>query len=395
MARSLIDKDGTLAVKWYLDSEGTVRRMTIEGTPQIPDAKALAGILVCGPALAALENAPVARPERLLVTMKVDGLHEPRAPRPRSTLFEPLFVIPAKLQNYSSIRLSHDGKELAVGRPEALELVQTQTGQTRIAIKNSASAQYIDFSLDGGLLAFANANGINIARTDTGALVKSIPQKNHSFYSLRLSPDGKTIAATRGGPEGVEIWNVDQGTVERTLKGSGLANSAIFSQDGTRLVTAEWMGDICVWDTRTWTIVHRLPVRTNAACPVALSPDGNMIAIVDNDNVVHLWSLLTGKEVRDLKGAYGRIQTMAFSSDAKSLLATDCDDGDDMPQLIPGAISWNVITGATTFNHYAWLPEVQNDSIWGIISPNGRLAVFVDATYQREALKLYALPEGP
>jgi sugar lactone lactonase YvrE len=77
--------------------------------------------------------------------------------------------------------------------------------------------------------------------------------------------------------------------------------------------------------------------KPDEVCGVAISPDGKLVAAGGNQ-VVRLWSLETGKEVRRLQGHAGFINAVAFSPDGKSLASA----GDETETV---ALLWDVASG--------------------------------------------------
>ncbi|MGH7224725.1 MAG: WD40 repeat domain-containing protein, partial [Gemmataceae bacterium] len=52
---------------------------------------------------------------------------------------------------------------------------------------------------------------------------------------------------------------------------------------------------------------------------LAFSPDGVLLAAGDTEGTIHLWGLAIGKEVRQLQGHRGGVESLAFSHDGKRL----------------------------------------------------------------------------
>lgn len=59
---------------------------------------------------------------------------------------------------------------------------------------------------------------------------------------------------------------------------------------------------------------------------VAFSPDGRLLASGGNDNTVHLWNAVTGRQVAELKGHTGSVRVVVFSHSGR-LLASSSADG--------------------------------------------------------------------
>ncbi|WP_158624977.1 outer membrane protein assembly factor BamB family protein [Corallococcus terminator] len=69
---------------------------------------------------------------------------------------------------------------------------------------------------------------------------------------------------------------------------------------------------------------------------VAVSPDGRILASGSADQMVHLWEVATGRELRILKGHTAQISSIAFSPDGRTLVSS----GLDMTLRL-----WDVATG--------------------------------------------------
>lgn len=102
---------------------------------------------------------------------------------------------------------------------------------------------------------------------------------------------------------------------------------------------------------------------TNNMSPLAISPDGKMLAAGSKDRTVHLWSLDTGKSLRILQKHTETVQALVFSPDNKWVAS----GGDDNTIRI-----WQVATGRIEKTlKYPSLP-IGHKGVYGLdISPNG------------------------
>lgn len=125
-------------------------------------------------------------------------------------------------------------------------------------------------------------------------------------------------------------WNAGQSD-----KISGMA----LTPDGTSLITVAGT-QASFWELatrsarRSWT-VHPTRVRT-----VACSPDGKIISTAGFGNEVKLWRVEDGAEAGTLVGGNTSIQSLAFSSDGKRLVAGTMSA--EQPQIPGEVIVWDV-----------------------------------------------------
>jgi WD40 repeat protein len=165
------------------------------------------------------------------------------------------------------------------------------------------------------------------------------------MIDLPFTPDGKYVAS---GGEGftASLWEVATGREVRRFEhprpprppGFGPARkldlvlALAFSPDGKTLATADNEGVIRLWEVGTGK--DRLQMKTGpggafgpfAVCSLAWSPDGRTLASAGGDRVIHLWEAATGKERRRLKGHTDTIWSVAFA-DGGRLLASAGADG--------------------------------------------------------------------
>src|SRR5262249_19547226 len=64
---------------------------------------------------------------------------------------------------------------------------------------------------------------------------------------------------------------------------------------------------------------------TAGSVGLVFSPDGRALVTRGDDGSVHIWDVDAGKEIGQLKGHDGRIETLAFASDGKPLVSGAAD----------------------------------------------------------------------
>ena len=107
------------------------------------------------------------------------------------------------------------------------------------------------------------------------------------------------------------------------LKGHTEAvNSAVFSSDGTKILTGSDDKTVRIWNMESGKELQRLEGHTREVMSVAFSPDGKTVATASQDEFIRIWNIETGKVVQTLKGI-GDCEFLSaiFSPDGKKILA--------------------------------------------------------------------------
>ena len=174
-----------------------------------------------------------------------------------------------------------------------------------------------------------------------------------NVFATGLEPNSrvKVFDATTG----VELLNLaEMDGVE--------SNSLALSPDGQRLAIGNSDGHVRVWDDDTSQLLFDLPAQSSTVWGIAFSPDGKLLATPGQDNTAKIWDAMTGKARMTLAGHSDEIRGLAFSPDGTKLATASADTT---------AKIWDLSTGealATLNGH--------SDPLWAIaFSPDGtRLA---------------------
>jgi WD40 repeat protein len=152
--------------------------------------------------------------------------------------------------------------------------------------------------------------------------------------------DGKRVLT--GAEDGTaRIWNVDGNGDPVVLKGhvAGIQLAA-FDRDGSHVVTAPQPGrqfrlfggdppvySVHIWDLSAPDVPRILTTDTQHALSVALSRDGELVALAAEGKPLTLWQTQSGSKRTLLKGAPSSITRLTFSDDA-ALVAAGTQRGD-------------------------------------------------------------------
>jgi WD40 repeat protein len=155
--------------------------------------------------------------------------------------------------------------------------------------------------------------------------------------SAAYSPDGRRIV-TASNDKTARIWDAATGAQLAVLRGHDDAvTSAAYSPDGRRIVTTSLDKTARVWDATTGAQLAVLRGHDSGVASAAYSPDGTRIVTASADKTARIWDATTGAQLTVLRGHGKGIEAAAYSPDGRRI-ATASDDNT--------ARIWDATTGA-------------------------------------------------
>jgi WD40 repeat protein/serine/threonine protein kinase len=145
--------------------------------------------------------------------------------------------------------------------------------------------------------------------------------------SAAFSPDGRQIVMTDD--RNTQIWDAQTRRLLFMLPHGDVVYHAVYSADGTKLVTACGDGTVRIWDARSGELVHDLKQAgsTLRYYLVALSPEGDLVAAIDTMGAVtHVWDAVSGEPLAALASNGSGFPSLSFSSDGRWLATSGGND---------------------------------------------------------------------
>src|SRR5262249_44229641 len=160
--------------------------------------------------------------------------------------------------------------------------------------EHAAEVLAVAFASDGSSLASASADGvIQLRDPQTGSVARTLPGHVRGATSLAFSADGAALACGSGDGT-TSLWEIRTGRQVRTFGPASSQAGAIqkdrpmtsiaLSRDGGTLATCassvnqNFADPVRIWDVRTGELKHEFSQPKIAGRPMALSPDGSILA---------------------------------------------------------------------------------------------------------------------
>ncbi len=299
-----------------------------------------------------------------------------------------------------SLEFSPDGKTLAVGKYQWVELWDLETqrvihvyephmGDVR-CLKFSSTDQASSLKLYAGSGVPAQSGEIRIWDVATEELIKSFEIHADTIESIALSPSNKTLL-TASMDEFSAVLDVErledtEEPIDEQAKWLtqhvGRVLCTLYHPRGTYFVTGSEDKTIKVWNPETFNVLVNFDANDDAVYSLAYSVDENVIVSGSADNAVRTWrvtpteadeevpvgqtiSQMTGALVREYNGHQGAVYSVdaAFASLRQNNQAAMIASG----SADTSVIIWNIRSG----NRYRTFEE-STDAVYAVkFSPNG------------------------
>jgi WD40 repeat protein len=266
-------------------------------------------------------------------------------------------------EQVTSVAFAPAGDKLAVATTSSVLLYDTVNFK-RVAIFEQAPSisgvSNVAFSPDGRTLArgsnpFLRAGSIKFWDVATKKLKRVIPGNDISAVSsVAFSPDGDRLFSAGGCYEqagNVTLWDIRTGALKELLmEDKDDISPLILSTDG-QVIAAQVRGKLFSWGTDSGRQRSKRPLDVTEA--FALSPQGEMIAVVDKEAGIRLMELMTGKIRRTIRR---QANVLAFSPTGQ-LLAAGSERGLSIWDIGTGDLQWEGAQPKLDVNQLAFSPD--------------------------------------
>lgn len=228
----------------------------------------------------------------------------------------------------------------------------------------------IDLSPDSKKIIIAHAKGIAFLDASTLKIVDMIKTAGW-IRNAKYSKDGRRIYAAQDSL--ILVWDVQTKTCLDTLKGHRKVVADIeISPQGDMMISTAVDSTYCLWNIADGKGRIKGKGRGKKFGHMAISPDGKYLAAsIAEDNIITIWNIKTGKQVRTLSGHKKAINSIEYSSNGEKIISSS-DDGTVMV--------WDLSENQ--------IDELLKGGEIGAIHPNGEVIAVVDGLYNNR-IKIY------
>jgi WD40 repeat protein len=352
------------------------------------------------------------------------------------------------IASVNTLAFSPDSQYLASGGSDTfLYLWDVQTGQKRQDLKgHSDTVTTVQFSPDSQFLASGSWDKtVRVWNVSSGQEIQRFEGHSHNVNTVAFNSTGRILASSAM-DNNIRLWDRQSGLeLKKQLEHGDNVTAVTFSHKGQLLASSSWDKTVCLWNIQVGEQVqcfegHSSPVNVIAFTPdgqtlavgsddygvilwedlskssqpslfqseetlsnvfeirrlatnyqpiktMALSPDGQLVALATTDKMIHLFDKQSGNKVRDLKAHSAEINTLAFSPNGKILASGSRYSTESELSDIPLCL-WDVQTGKALKQLAGHTDHVMKVAF----SPDGQILA---SASDDKTIRLWQVGEGP
>jgi len=215
------------------------------------------------------------------------------------------------------------GDELLVCQRDKVSMWSRRSNEER-ALGVDIGAQKLSIAIapdDATVVCGDNDGNIHLWNRKAGQAIKSFVGHEDHVGRIDISPTGKLVV-TASWDGTAKLWDFESCEELAVFRVPPHCNDAAFSPDGELLAISS-EDNVMLYDVSSRQRLHLLLGHQNTADCLAFSPDGRLLATGSHDRTIRLWDVETA-EIRHVIPAHReKITAVAFSPDGRTVASGD------------------------------------------------------------------------
>jgi WD40 repeat protein len=227
--------------------------------------------------------------------------------------------------SYASIDFSPDGKSMLTGMYETASILPLAEGGVRksFEMEKKDTLYTVIYSPDGQIVALvAGYTGIvELRQVSDGSLIKTLTLgKQYGSGKAAFSPDGQYLGISTS--DQIKLYRVSDGKLVKSFVGG---YNLAFSPDSTLMVVGTEKKEVKVWKIPSGEAILTLSERPDEVDSVAFSPDASLLAAGNADGTIEVFLASDGTLLASWKNHSDSISDLIFSTDGNWLISSSYD----------------------------------------------------------------------
>ncbi|MGL5076409.1 MAG: WD40 repeat domain-containing protein, partial [Waterburya sp.] len=211
----------------------------------------------------------------------------------------------------------HNQTIASVGADQTLRIWQTNNNTVKTIKAHNSAIWAVDISPDGKKIVTAGDDNLIKIWDIEGNLLHTLKGHSQKVWDVAINSDNQHLVSASE-DNTVKVWGL-QGNLLHTLKGHQDAVRTVITHD-KQIISGSEDRTIKIWDL-TGNLVTTLEQHQAAVKGIALSPNQQYLASVDDDGKIILWQAnnQTWSDIKTIQGHDNSIWSVAFSPDNQTL----------------------------------------------------------------------------
>ena len=190
------------------------------------------------------------------------------------------------------------------------------------------SARAVAIAVDGrSVYADGPSNTISQFELPSGRQMINFRGPTKQVLSVTPTPNGRFLLG--GGEDSIlRMWSLDSTYMIDNFYGKGHVGSIVsiaVSPDSSAAATCGNDKSVRLWELQTGTLIRTIWAHEDAACAVAFAPNGQAVASAGNDGTIRFWEIPSGNSFAVLRNRLTAVRALVFSTDGRYLFSGGCD----------------------------------------------------------------------
>jgi WD40 repeat protein len=226
----------------------------------------------------------------------------------------------------TALCFSRDGQRVYVGSESGrFNILNASDGSRAAPERLLARANQLHASPDGRLLALTSTDSaIRLIDADTGALAYTLNAHTERPGEAVFSPDGTRLVSI-GMDAQVLLWDLATRKPIASAKLPSASRAVAFAPDGRTIAVGSDDWSIRLLDTDTLALRRLISGAKQHVFGLRFHPQGKLLFSACRDNTLQVWDVRSGREVAQLDGHQDLVLSLDLSADGRTMVTSSAD----------------------------------------------------------------------
>jgi WD40 repeat protein len=235
-----------------------------------------------------------------------------------------------------AVAVTPDGaRVLSGGADRTIRLWDTESGvELRTLQGHENEVTSLAAAWDGRRAVSGSADAtVRVWDLVSGSELSSLHGHQGRVTSVDIAADGRVVSG--GVDQTARVWDPDvrQSTPHARTGGAtpGLVQALAITPDGKRIISAHFLGSLCVLDAATGQVERSWTAHDSWLNDVTVTPDGSCLVSASHDGTVKVWGMNSGRELQALRvheeyspgSAGGDVTRVCVTADGRVFAGTE------------------------------------------------------------------------